>query len=94
MIAEFFVKGKCLKGEGIKPDADAAMLDCDLLGFLHESPAQTCSSQFCGNRQIFNEEPVVSGATPKTADGLLIRAFEKQGHFQEVGRGTVLLVVL
>jgi hypothetical protein len=39
LIAEFFVKGKGLKGERIEPNANAALLDRDLLGFLHESPA-------------------------------------------------------
>ena len=65
-VAEFFVERTGLKGERIQPDANAAVFESDLFGFLHRVSAKSGASQFGGNRQILNEEPVVRSATPKT----------------------------
>src|SRR5271170_6900233 len=89
-VTELFVERTGLKGERIQPDADAAVFESELLGLLHKGSAESGASEFGGNRQILNEEPVVRSATPETADGFAVRASNEQRYIQEVRRRAVL----
>jgi hypothetical protein len=94
LVAELFIKRKRLEGEGIKPDADAAVFECGLFGSLHEGASEAGASEVGGNCKVFDEEPVVSSAAPETSDGFRVRALNEQGQGQMICRRSVLEVEL
>src|ERR1700728_4419378 len=93
-VAEFLVEAESLEGKRVQPDAGAVALAGNVFGLLHEAGTGACSTQVFGDKEEFDEEPLVGGATPEAADGVALLVLEEQAEEVVVGVGRGLEVVL
>jgi thiamine-phosphate pyrophosphorylase len=93
-VAEFLVEAESLKGEGVQPEAGAIALAGDVFGLMDELASDAGAAQVFGDKEEFDEEPFVGGATPETADGSTVLVLEQQAEDAVIGVGRGLEVVL
>ena len=93
-VAEFLVEAEGLEGERVEPYAGAVAMAGNVFGLLHEARSGACSTEMFGDEEELDEEPLIGGAAPETADGGAVFVLEEQAEETVVGVGGGLEVVL
>jgi thiamine-phosphate pyrophosphorylase len=86
-VAEFLVEAEGLKGKGVQPDAGALALAGDVFGLVDELAADAGAAQVFGDKEEFDEEPFVGGASPEAAYGSAVLVLEEEPKETVVGVG-------